>query len=375
MKVLWLTFIPSPYRLRFFEELGKKCELTVLFERENSKNRKSHWDNFQFEGYKGIILKGITIGGFDKFCPNVRAFLNSSYDVIVISNPTSPTGIYAAAILQSRHIPYIVESDGAFPTNKMGIKLAIKKFVMSHAKLCLSTAKLNDEYYIECGVKKENIRRYPFTSIGEKDIENAKRIMDNDKSYYKKKLGIAEKNMLLSVGRFSYEKGYGKGFDLLISIAQKIKELDVGIYIVGDEPTEEFIKLKEQNELDKVHYIGFKDQKELAEYYAAADLFILLTRGDVWGLVINEAMMFGLPVLTSDKCIAGLEMIQDEENGYIFTLDNIDLIVERIKELLSNQDLRNKMAENNIRKADEYTFEKMAEKHITLLGNMGGGIS
>ena len=113
----------------------------------------------------------------------------------------------------------------------------------------------------------------------------------------------------------------------------------------------------------------------MAEYYAAADLFILLTRGDVWGLVINEAMMFGLPVLTSDKCIAGLEMIQDEENGYIFTLDNIDLIVERIKELLSNQDLRNKMAENNIRKADEYTFEKMAEKHITLLGNMGGGIS
>lgn len=370
MKVLWLTFIPSPYRLRFFEELGKKCELTVLFERENSKNRKSHWNNFDFIGYKGIILKGITIGGFDKFCPNVQAFLNSSYDVIVISNPTSPTGIFAAAILQGKRIPYIVESDGAFPTNKKGIKLAIKRFVMSHANLCLSTAKLHDEYYIECGVKREKIRRYPFTSIGDEDIENAKKITEKDKAYYKNRIGITEKSMILSVGRFSYDKGYGKGFDILIQIADQIRHQDVGIYIVGDEPTEEFKKIKEVNKLDKIHYIGFKDKIELAEYYAAADIFILLTRGDVWGLVINEAMMFGLPIISSDKCIAGLEMINDAENGFIVSLNNNAEIIEKINELLFNQDIYDRIAKNNIRKAAEYTFERMVEIHINLLGEM-----
>ena len=156
----------------------------------------------------------------------------------------------------------------------------------------------------------------------------------------------------------------------LIQIADQIRHQDVGIYIVGDEPTEEFKKIKEVNKLDKIHYIGFKDKIELAEYYAAADIFILLTRGDVWGLVINEAMMFGLPIISSDKCIAGLEMINDAENGFIVSLNNNAEIIEKINELLFNQDIYDRIAKNNIRKAAEYTFERMVEIHINLLGEM-----
>ena len=370
MKILWLTFIPSPYRLRFFEEMAKSCELTVLFERTSSKNRKSHWDNYEFNGYKGIVLSGITIGGYDKFCPGVIKYLNHDYDHIVISNPTSPTGIYAAAWLQFRHISYLVESDGAFPTQGKGWKMTLKRFVMSHARLCLSTAKLHDEYYIECGVKPENIRRYPFTSIGNDDLVKARMLKENDKQFYKEKIGIKEQFMLLSVGRFSYEKGYGKGFDLLLKIAEEMKEQNIGFYIVGDEPTDEFITIKKEKQLEKVHFVGYKGKNELAEYYAASDIFILLTRGDVWGLVINEAMAFGLPIITSDKCIAGLEIIQNGQNGYIVSLDNINLIGEKIEKLVLEHEICVKMAKNNILKVTEYTFEKMANLHIRLFKNM-----
>ena len=188
MRVLWLTFIPSPYRLRFFEELSKRCDLTVLFERESSKIRGTHWNNFQFKGYTGVILKGITVGGFDKFCPGVIKYLNGEYDRVVLSNPTSPTGIFAAAILQCRRMEYFVESDGAFPTHRKGIKMALKHFVMSKAKICFSTAATHDQYYMECGVERERIRRYPFTSIGEEDIQNAKRVLEADIHLYKNKL-------------------------------------------------------------------------------------------------------------------------------------------------------------------------------------------
>ena len=53
----------------------------------------------------------------------------------------------------------------------------------------------------------------------------------------------------------------------------------------------------------------------------ASDLFVLPTREDIWGLVINEAMSFGLPIITTRKCIAGTELITDGENGYLLEAD------------------------------------------------------
>ena len=414
MRVLWLTFIPSPYRLRFFEELGKQCDLTVLFERESSKNRKSHWDNFSFNGYKGIILKGVTVGGFDKFCPGVSRYLNRKYDIIVISDPTSPTGIYAAAILQKKKIPYIVESDGAFPTHGKGIKMALKKFVMSNAALCLSTAKLHDEYYIECGVKPENIRRYPFTSIGKDDILKVKELTALDKQYFedeslqdkmckaniskaeeytvgnkiencisllseqreinhrelireaaRARLNIKETKMVLSIGQFIPRKG----FDILLKAAQNV-QTDVGFYIIGGTPDEEYLALAEKADAKRIHFLEFMDKAGLEDYFRAADLFVLLTKEDVWGLVINEAMAYGLPVITTDKCIAGLEMVQDDINGYIVSTDDVKNLTSKIVNLINDKTLCTKMCENNILKIEEYTFENMAAKHITLFNEL-----
>lgn len=366
MKVLWLTFIPSPYRCSFFEELGKKCDLTVLFERASSNIRGNVWDDFNFQGYEGKILPGVTIGGHDRFCPKVRKYLlDRSFDKIVISNPTSPTGIYAAAVLKAHGRKYMVESDGAFPSGTGGIKGKIKKFVMADAEVCFSTAGTHDEYYMESGVKKENLRRYPFTSIGNKDIENAQKLIaENSKEELKEKLGMTEEKIILSVGRFSYENGYGKGFDILLNISQKLD--NTGIYIVGDEPTEEFANRKIKEKLDNIHFIGFKTPTELAEYYIASDAFVLLTRGDVWGLVINEAMLYGLPVISSDKCVAGVELIKNGDNGYIVSLDNQEIIAERIRTILKDKGLAQFMSKNNLSLIERYTFEKMAEAHMSV---------
>lgn len=366
MKVLVLSFIPSPYRCAFFEELGKKCDLTVLFERASSSIRGNVWDDFNFQGYEGKILPGVTIGGHDRFCPKVRKYLlDRSFDKIVISNPTSPTGIYAAAVLKAHGRKYMVESDGAFPSGTGGIKGKIKKFVMADAEVCFSTADTHDEYYMESGVKKENLRRYPFTSVGDKDIENAHKLLrEKLKEELKAKLGMTETKIILSVGRFSYENGYGKGFDILLNVSQKLE--NTGIYIVGDEPTEEFTNRKTNEKLDNVHFIGFKTPAELAEYYTASDVFVLLTRGDVWGLVINEAMMYGLPVVTTDKCVAGVELINNGENGYVVSLDNQEIIAERINDILNNNSLTNVMRNNNLSLINGYTFEKMADAHMSV---------
>ena len=58
MKILWLTNIPSPYRVGFFNELGKKTELTVAFEREFSDARDDIWKQYSFDTFEGQFLSG-----------------------------------------------------------------------------------------------------------------------------------------------------------------------------------------------------------------------------------------------------------------------------------------------------------------------------
>lgn len=364
MKVLWLTFIPSPYRCAFFEELGKKCELTVLFERASSNIRGNVWDDFNFEGYEGKILPGVTIGGHDRFCPKVRKYLlDRSFDKIIISNPTSPTGIYAAAVLKAHGIKYMVESDGAFPSGAGGIKSKIKKFVMADAEVCFSTADTHDEYYMESGVKEENLRRYPFTSIGEKDIENTQKLIsESSKEELKKRLGMTEEKIILSVGQFVPRKGY----DILFEAVKSFDE-NIGVYIIGGTPTEEYLEFVEKHNLENIHFEGFKKKDELAEYYAASDIFVLPTREDIWGLVINEAMVFGLPIVTTDRCVAGLELIENGKNGYIVPVENSEELYKKINALLTLDDEKyGEMQKNAVEKIKQYTYEKMAEAHMSV---------
>ena len=61
LKVLFITNVPSPYRVEFFNELGKYLNLTVIFEKSTSDERDSSWNNYAFENFEGIVLKGIKI--------------------------------------------------------------------------------------------------------------------------------------------------------------------------------------------------------------------------------------------------------------------------------------------------------------------------
>ena len=110
--------------------------------------------------------------------------------------------------------------------------------------------------------------------------------------------------------------------------------------------------------------MGFKRKTELAYYYAMADVFVLPTREDIWGLVVNEAMAFGLPIITTDKCIAGLELV-DDKNGVIIPVNNVYALSNAINYILNND--TEKMGRVSIDRIKQYTIEKMAKIHSKIL--------
>ena len=115
-----------------------------------------------------------------------------------------------------------------------------------------------------------------------------------------------------------------------------------------------------------MHFVDFQTSDVLKKYYMAADLFVLPTRLDIWGLVINEAMAHGLPVITTDTCAAGVELV-NEGNGIIIPSEDISALNESIIKIISDNDLRLKMSQKALLKIKEYTIENMVKVHLKVL--------
>ncbi len=359
MKVLYIVNVPAPYMVNYFNELGKYCDLTVIFEKDRSTERDKSWLDYQCENFKPIILKGISTAVDYAFAPQIVKYLKkNTYDFIFISNMASLTGITAIKYLKFRKIPYFLESEGGFAKDGKGFKERFKRNLMKGAERYFSTTPVGDEYFLAYGATPDKLVKYPFTSIYEKDIVKEP-MSKEDKAALREKLGIKEDKVILSVGQFIHRKGY----DVLLEAAEDIPK-NVGIYIVGGEPTEEYLKMKEDYKLDNVHFVGFKKKDELSEYYLASDLFVLPTREDIWGLVINEAMAYGLPVITTDRCIAGLELVENGENGYIVPIEDADALSDKINLVISDLSVCKRMGVFSAKKIEWYTFESMARVHM-----------
>ena len=303
IKVLIIWRGPSPYRVDFFNELGKLCDLTVLFERRPDQitDKEKSWFHEDFTHFKGIYLKSITFRN-TAFSLEQFKYLrkNAEYDYIVIGMYSTFIQMSSLLYLKLFKIPYLLNSDGGFIKKENKITYYIKRFFISGAKAYLSSSKGTSKYLQYYGANNK-IMVYPFTTSFQKDVY--KNLTAEDKLKYKKILGIKYNVIILFSGQFIYRKGV----DILLKAAKNISK-QCGIYIVGGEPTREYLSLCKENNLNNVHFIGFTPPQDLAQYYIASDIYVLPTREDIWGLVINEAMAYGLPIITTDNCLAGLEL-------------------------------------------------------------------
>ena len=114
-----------------------------------------------------------------------------------------------------------------------------------------------DEYFIAYGADAEKIIRYPFTSVREEEIDI--NIPEKGrKDELREKLGMKEEKIVLAVGQFIPRKG----FDILLKAVSNLPE-EVGVYFVGGEPTEEYLLLQNENQLNNVHFVGYKSKNIL----------------------------------------------------------------------------------------------------------------
>lgn len=387
MKILMLTNIPSPYMIDYLNELGKYSDLTVIFERGTSSVRDDSWNAWKAKNFKSIVLKGINLGksNADKIstikksgdgskekvsigtsqadmaiAPQIIKYIDKSYDRIIVGNPCTPTGIIACYYMNMMRIPHGFQSEGAFPGTGKGIKELIKKSVFSKGSFFFSTAPIEDEYYTMYGAKRDAIKWYPFSSLHENEVLSEP-LTVTEKEAIRKRLNVPYDKVVISVGRLIPNKGY----DVLINSLRNLPE-NIGIYIIGGEPSDEYIRMRDEANRN-IHFIGFQDRDSIKEYYKMADVFAINTRLETWGLFVNEAMSFGIPVITTNRCFAALSMIEHGKDGFILNVDDEKGFHSTIMQILDDDEMREKMGKSCIKKASIYTIENEARYTINQL--------
>lgn len=199
-----------------------------------------------------------------------------------------------------------------------------------------------------------------------------------DKGLAKKKIGVDPNHkLILFVGRIDPLKGIDVLLYAIKIIIQKYPNLNVCLWIVGAKNIEDRKKwsreLKRLKEIKRVleitpqvMFVGKKSKEELPFYYNSAEVVIMPSQYESFGIAALEAMACGVPVITTD--VAGISGLLDKEHSSLLTSANNPIMLsKKIKHLLTNDAEREKVSQLLLRQVQNLSWQAQAEKFIQIL--------
>ncbi len=352
MKVCWLTTVAAPYTIRLFEEIGRKIDLCVVMEDRKEENRNDEWKIEGSSCFKMYVIDG-------EYHKKIKE-LAEEYDILVDGYYLSRYGYLAVSEFKKQGKKTVMAADGGIPKDRGLIINRIMSYLMKRHDHFLSSSEVTDRYFLYYGVKQEQIAHYRFTSLTEENIMNNS-ALSRERDELRKELGLDGSFVILSVGQPIDRKG----FDILLHsyIESGLKD-QCKIYIIGGKPQDKIAKIVSDYSMNNVVFPGLLRSDELRKYYACADLFVLCTREDIWGLVIQEAMSYGLPVISSDNCVAAEHFAKLDGSVVICRNEDERAYGEQIRKVFDDPEYRKDLSEKALAQVASYTIENSAKDII-----------
>lgn len=138
---------------------------------------------------------------------------------------------------------------------------------------------------------------------------------------------------------------------------------DSFLVFAGDGPERNLLE-RRASELgvgDRVRFLGFVNQSQLPSVYCAADLFVLPSLFEPFGLVVNEAMLCGLPVVVSDRVGAKFDLVRPGENGYVFPAGDVAALAAILREILPDAEKRARLGAAARRRMETWSPREYAD--------------
>jgi glycosyltransferase involved in cell wall biosynthesis len=310
------------------------------------------------------------------------ALEQASPDVVAVNGWNNFGSLAAADCCVRLRTPMLVMSESAREDEpRSWWKEAIKKQIVDLYSAALVGGQRHAEYLVELGIPRDRI------FIGYDVVDNAyfaRRALEIRNSHLRrgyggqaafeirKKYALPE-NYFLASARFIEKKNLPRLISAYAEYRQLCRasvsdaERSAGytpwdLVLLGDGPLRETLnsQLSTLNLHPNVHLPGFKQYDELPVYYALAKAFVHASTTEQWGLVVNEAIASGLPVIVSERCGCVPELVNG--NGFTFNpLDQQELGALLLRMTLLSEDERRRLAEASYRIAENFAPTRFTE--------------
>ncbi|NQW45140.1 MAG: glycosyltransferase family 4 protein, partial [Deltaproteobacteria bacterium] len=165
---------------------------------------------------------------------------------------------------------------------------------------------------------------------------------EQKRSELRSSLGIKDTDfVLLFVGRLFERK---RPQDIIALHEFLLSKGRVHTLMIGSGPLEGALKARCEN-LPRLHWLGFQNQMETRDWYFTADLLVVPSEFETWGLVVNEAFSCGLPALVSSACGAAGDLVDEGETGFVYEVGSVESAFNYVNRFLENQTLQKTMGD------------------------------
>lgn len=351
-KVLYITNIEVPYRIEFFNQLSKKCDLTVLYERKKSSNREEKWTRSIKASFKKEYLSGIKIRNEYSFDLKIFKYLFDKYDVIIIGCYNSLIQMLAILVMRLLHKKYILNLDGEVFIDKNSFKGKIKKFFLkgAYSYLVAGEEAVNN---LKSIVNSNKIYPYYFSSLTKKElINNSKQINKNIN------------NTILVIGQY-YDY---KGLDIALECAKINQDISYKFIGMGKKSFELKNKIKVLK-LNNIEVIPFLQKDDLYNEYKKCKMLILPSKQECWGLVINEAASFGTPIVSTIGSGAAVEFLKNKYSIFLAKSSDSEDLYKKIIRLMNYENIDD-YKKYLLKKSKKYSIEQSVKIHLDIISKM-----
>lgn len=302
------------------------------------------WDIPLLDGYRSFFLsKKLALKGIEFSI--VPWLIREKPDVLILHGYSQSTNLLALLVAKFLGVKVLIRGDTrlrpeGLPSNwRNWVKRKIFKLFDGF----ISIGSGNRAYYEALGAPADKIYFSPFS------VRNSFFALEGEarqcaRDLLREELGVPQDAIVVLVAsKLVKQKRVGDVLEAFRRIATELPNL--WLFIAGSGP-EQISLQRASTEMTQVRFLGFKNQSELPQLFAASDVFVLPAENESWGLVVNEVMAAGLPVVVTNDVGAAPDLVDGKDSGFVYPVGDVGRLAEVLQALAKDQLLRKRMGSN-----------------------------
>ena len=379
LRLAYLVTHPIQYQAPLLRRIAAMPEVALhVFFQSDISTRSYHdrgfgqaitWDVPLLEGYAHSFLPPLGRARSDRVPQYSRglakALREGRYDALWVHGYARPYNMLAVAYALSRGMRVLVRDDVHKRGNQRDpwrerVKEVQMRLLSALGVRFLAIGTLNADYYRELGVSARNIVLAPY-AVDNAAFQSRVAQARPHRETLRAELGLTpEATVILFAGKFQARKRAG---DLLEAYRMALPRLASAgapapwLVYAGSGETEAAVRAAAEG-MERVRFLGFQNQGQLAGLFDLCDLFVMPSAAEPWGLVVNEVMNAGKPVVVTEEAGCGPDLVHTGENGFIYPTGDVERLSEHLVTLIADPALRAEMGRRSLQIIDGWNFDR-----------------